>query len=397
MQTWRGRPVKTVAGLVIGMIPVICPIASAGLFEGAPKLEERWRRPIGSGYSAVSVADGRVFTMANGGDDDYIVALDADSGKELWRRSVGAAFLGRDGSHDGPLSTPTADGRRIFALSPRGRLLAHAADDGRLLWDVDLVSRFQAVAPDYGFTSAPLIDGDRLVVVAGGPEAQLIAFEKTTGKVVWARAHGQGSSYASPVIASLAGVRQIVVPAGDRIYGVEPENGGLLWSYDEAPFASFQVGSGDRLMLAFFVGVAMIGVHHDGDAWQVEERWRNPGFRSPYSPVVFHAAATYGFDGLFLTSLDATNGELRWRRRIYDGSVTAVDDHLAVLGRTSGQLRIVEATAEDFRERARAGVFQPGATSFTPPAFAGERFYLRNLEEIVAFDVVGYTSSEGKP
>ena len=372
---WMGRRGDGVAG-------------AGGVFGGDVELVEAWRRPLGSGYSSVSVAGGRAVTMAADTGEDQVLAFDAGTGKDLWQFSMGPTFLGRDGSHDGPISTPTLDGKRVFAVGAAGELFALGAEDGKLLWSVDLVADFGIEVPFYGFAASPLVDGSRVVVLAGGKEENnLLAFDKGSGELAWSAAHGSYGSYASPKLATLCGVRQIVAPAGDRVYAVRPEDGSLLWSFDEPAFASLAVLPGDRVLVIHYTSAVMVQVRCDGEAWSAEALWRLSSFKSRYAPAVYVNGGLFAFDGPSLVCLDAASGEVRWRKRLSKGSLMAVGSHLLALGRDSGTIRVVEASVEGFRSPWSVPVFTEGAMSYTPPSFADGRVFARNLEEIVAFEV----------
>ena len=194
------------------------------------------------------------------------------------------------------------------------------------------------------------------------------------------------------MIGTLSGVRQVVVPSGDRVYAVRPEDGSLLWQFEAAPFASLLLLPGDRVLVGQFTGLVMLQVRREGETWSVVDLWRASTFKSPYTPLVHFDGSLYGFNGFLLVCLDARSGDLRWRERLYTGSLIVVDGHLIVLGRSSGQIRVIEASSEAFKERWKVPVFQAGATSYTPPSFASGRIFVRNLEEIVAVDVAPGTA-----
>lgn len=132
-------------------------IADAPSLANAPSLDFRllWRRELGSGYSSVTTQDGRGYTMASIGDSDYLVCFDLSSGGDLFRYRINARFLGRSGSHDGPTSTPAVDAEAVYALGPRGDLIALDNRNGQLLWSRSLPDDFQAHVPIYGFFDLP--------------------------------------------------------------------------------------------------------------------------------------------------------------------------------------------------------------------------------------------------
>ncbi|MCG8462953.1 MAG: PQQ-like beta-propeller repeat protein, partial [Holophagales bacterium] len=152
------------------------------LDDGTFGLERVWSRPLGSAYSGVLVVDGRLVTTFSDGASDYLVALDASSGAEQWRYRISDTYKGSPNADDGPLSTPAIDGGVVYGLSTWGGLFAVSLEDGKERWRLDLVADFGAVKPHFGFTTAPTVLGDLLVVETGGDDGRSIsAFERDTG------------------------------------------------------------------------------------------------------------------------------------------------------------------------------------------------------------------------
>jgi len=371
---------------------------AAGPLDVGPNVQvkEIWRRPIGKGFSEVAVVDGRGYTMFSDGTLDHLTALDAGTGKEIWRAKLEATYRGHDGSDDGPISTPLVDGGRVFALNPWGKLFAFDAATGRELWRRDLKTELGVAPPFYGFATTPLPVGKTLVVQAGGTERNnLVALDPATGKTVWSSQPASQTGYSSPVLLTLAGVPQIVAAASDKVFAVKPEDGSLLWSHPALGEARQPpvLLPGNRLFVTCFDESAVLEVTHEGGTWKVREVWRKPVLKSSYSPTVYHQGYLYGMNGAVLMCLDAATGEAKWKERVYNGSLILVDGHLAVIGERSGNFLLVEATPEKFREKLKARVFTPGALSITGPTFVGGRFLLRNGEEMVMLELVAGKAS----
>ena len=147
------------------------------------RMRELWRRPAAGGYSEVAADAGRAFTLEMKDGVDYAVALDAQTGREQWRARISETYRGHDGSHDGPISTPTLAGGELFALGPHGHLVALDAATGKERWRHDLVKSFGVTSPAYGFGSSPLVEGNLVVVQTGGDKSGgLLAFDRATGR-----------------------------------------------------------------------------------------------------------------------------------------------------------------------------------------------------------------------
>ena len=374
-------------------------LAATGTPERPTAFKELWRRKTQGGYSEVAVTARGAFTMeARDGSDD-VVAFDVDSGRELWRAKVGPTYRGHDGSHDGPIATPAVDGNDVFVVGPHGAFVALDASTGKERWRHDLVKAFGASPMLYGFGSSPLVDGSAVIVQTGGEKSRgLMAFDRATGQLRWNAAHGLRGSYSSPAIGTLAGTRQIIASAGDRVYAVSPADGKLLWSVagpgdGESVANPPQVLPDDRVLIAFWGEALLLEVARKGDELAATPIWRSPRLRGAYSPTIYRDGHLFGFNGPFLTCVDARTGDVRWRHRLYEGTIVGVGGNLFVLSRTSGNIHVVSASSAGFAEVTRAAVLTPGATSMTGPSVAGNRLFLRNSEEIVALAIEGHPNS----
>ena len=359
------------------------------------RFRELWRHRSAGGYSEV-VSDGpRAFTMELKDGADYVVAFDAESGRERWRARVGDTYRGHDGSHDGPISTPSIAGGDLYALGPNGHLVALDAASGKERWRHDLATTFSVKGPAYGFASSPLVEGTLVIVQTGGEKSGgLLAFDRATGRQVWHAPHAKTPAYASAVAATLAGTRQIIAAGGDRTFAVAPSDGRLLWSIagpsaGEEMNNSPQVLPGDRVLLTFWGEAVALGIAKQGETFTASELWRSPRIRNSMGPTIHKDGFLYGFSGGMLVCADAATGEVKWRHRTYQGSLVGLGEQLLLLGQGSGELRVIRASADGYSELLKTTVFTPGATSITGPSVAGDRIFLRNVEEIVALQIEG--------
>jgi enterochelin esterase-like enzyme/outer membrane protein assembly factor BamB len=369
------------------------------LFVGLerPALVERWSASLGSGYAGAAVHGGRVFTAFAAGSEDVVAAFDERDGRELWRRTLDAAYKGHDGSHDGPIATPAADERAVFALSPRGVLLALAVRDGAPLWRVDLREIVGTEKPLYGHASSPLLAGPCVVLHHGIKDRQSIScFDRATGRVRWTAGRHE-AAYQSPVLAELHGVAQVVAADGKALYGLAPEDGRVLW---EAGFESDQSAVGAATAVPLVVEGDRVLVNHRGDsaalfqvgregaAWKASLAWTSKGLRGSYNRPVYHDGHFYGYAGTLLTCVRATDGELLWRSRAPgDGFLTMVGGKLVVQTKL-GAVHVGDVGSEGFREIARTQAMPDH--SWTAVVYAGGHLYARGMSRLVK---LGLTSA----
>jgi outer membrane protein assembly factor BamB len=352
-----------------------------------------WRRSVAGGYSEIAIHGGRAFTMELRDGEDFVVALDAGTGRELWRIRVGPTYRGHGGSDDGPISTPAVEGNDVFALGPHGHLIAVDVPTGKERWRHDLVNAFGATAPTWGFAASPLIDGRLVIVPTGGATSRgLLAFDRASGQLVWNAAVAKATAYASAVSATIAGVRQVIAVASDRVFGVQPSDGRLLWSAP-GPGGNIEVSNsalvlpGDRLLLSSWEQSVMLGLSSRDGAFSTREIWRSPRLRNSNGPTIYRNGFLYGFAGSMLICMNAETQEVRWRERTGAGTLISVGDDLIILGQDTGDLQIARVSPEAFTLRHRVRLLEAGTRAVTGPSLANGNLYVRNLKQIVALRV----------
>jgi enterochelin esterase-like enzyme/outer membrane protein assembly factor BamB len=350
-----------------------------------------WRAKIGSGYSGVAIAAGRAVTMFSAGRDDVLAAFDVATGREFWRIPIGDTIKGRDGSFDGPISTPAIDGERVFALGPHGQLVAVELGTGRPLWRVDLVAREGARKPGYGFASSPIVVDGVLVVQIGADKGRAVAgFDPATGARRWT-VGDDVVEYQSPVMTRL-GQRNLVIALGNaRLLGIEPSTGRVVFDHAHGGRAdpiggasALPVPAGEgRLFVKFEAGRStMLRLAESADgAVTVQTLWTAPVLHTTYSPPVYYDGFLYGMNGrATLACVDAATGQIRWRsREPGDGFVALAGGDLVVLTKDR-TLHVAPASPHSWQERARIDLFSDLA--WTPPSVAAGAVFARSLGEL---------------
>src|SRR5438093_4015302 len=196
--------------------------------EGGPPLVW-WTNGLGGGFSSVSVAEGKVYTMGDAPDSSFVYALQEKDGRKIWAAKVGSTG-GGDG-HPGPRCTPTVDGEIVVALGQFGDLVCLETATGKEKWRKNLTKDFSGkMMSGWGYSESPLIDGDRVVCTPGGTQGAIVALDKKTGAVVWrSKSFDDPAAYSSIIIAEIGGVRQYIQLTGASVAGIAAEDGRLLW------------------------------------------------------------------------------------------------------------------------------------------------------------------------
>ena len=363
-------------------------VTGRAVFDRPFALRVRWKKTLGAGYSGIAVDGGHAVTMFSDGVTDFLVALDSGTGDERWRVPLAATFPPRDGSTGGPVSTPAIYDGVVYGLGPRGELVAVALATGAVLWQTHLVRDLGAVEPHWGFTTSPLVVGDRLIVLTGGaPGRAATAFDRRTGAVQW-RSGSDDASYQSPMLITSDG-REAVLAAGDRwLMAFDPRDGREIWKKEHG-------GTG---FFAMIVNPVSIGkgrwliTHKPGESVLVDASspaplWSTRELRGSYSQPIYHRGMIFGMAGGFLSAIDAATGERLWRSRPPgDGFPILVDGHL-VIATKDGRITVAEASGDGYREKAALAVSE--RLVWTPPSFAEGRIFVRDsYDGIAAVDVV---------
>jgi outer membrane protein assembly factor BamB len=386
----------------------------------ADGLVVKWRTPVNLGYSGPAVVGGRVYLTDfrltegklnnNPGSRNKVsgvertVCLDAKSGEMIWERPYQRQYNISYAS--GPRATPTVDGKRVFSLGAEGDLQCLDATDGKQLWRKDLKSEYETEAPFWGFSAAPLVDGDKLICIVGGKGSVVVAFDKTSGKELWRALSASDAAYCPPTIINAGGVRQLLIWHADALNGLNPETGEVYWTEKLAPSYKMSIMApqkeGDYL---FASGIGTIGAVFklNRDKPGLEIVWRGDTRTGVYcanSTPIIDAGVIYGCScrGGQLRAVELTTGKRFWEtfkpttndRRAGHGTVmlTKNGDHYYLFNET-GDLIIAQLSPKAYREVGRFHVLEPTNEAFgrkvvwSYPAFANRHLFVRNDKEIV--------------
>jgi len=353
-----------------------------------------WKRELGSGYSAVAVADGRAVTMFSAGEHDVIAAFDTSSGDELWRHRIAPIYRGHDGSHDGPISTPLIAGDRVFGLGPYGQLFALSVSDGAELWVEHLADDLGGKAPDYGFTTSPAIASGVLIIQLGGEGGKAIAgFDPATGEQLWTSGSDE-ISFQSPVVATIAGREQVLAAGKTNFYGLDAKTGKVLWTFEHEgddramgghTIVPLPTADGRVFLMNQLESSTMVQIERSGADFAVSEVWTTKAIKRSYVSPVYHDGHIYGMSGRTFTCIDAATGDRVWRSRAPgDGFPIVVGDHIVVITKP-GSLHIASLTSAGYDELASLELFD--AHSWSEPAFAGGSLFVRSMAQLARVDI----------
>jgi outer membrane protein assembly factor BamB len=366
-----------------------------------------WKtKGLGGGYSAPSVAGGRIFGMSNRGDDEVVWALAEPDGKELWATRLGGAYGAQrmPQGKEGPGCTPTVDGDLAYALGLGGDLVCLQVADGKIVWRKSLTADFGGTVPVWSYRESPLIDGDKLIVTPGGKEATLVALNKKTGEVIWkAQAPGGDvAAYSSAIAIDFGGQRQYVQFLSRGLVGVAAEDGKFLWRYD-APANRQGINITTPLYhdgqvfaaSAYDTGGALVKLSKDGDGVKAEEVYFTKKMQNHHGGEILLDGYLYGANGGnnggFLICLDFKTGEVKWderdRKGVKKGSVALADGRI-YYRQEDGTMILFEPSPKEYIERGRfAQPDRSAANAWSHPVIANGKLYLRDQDVLLCYDV----------
>src|SRR5262245_18665480 len=381
----------------------------SGLLKQWPKEGPKLLRQVndlGDGFSTPSVVGTRIYLMSNRGmENEFVQALSTQDGKLIWTTRVGNVG---NPEQDPPFakarSTPTVDGDFIYALGSDGDLVCLEAQSGKIRWQKSLRKDFDGKPHDWAYAESPLVDGDILVVTPGGAQATLVALNKKTDAVIWKSAvpGADPAGYASAIVVQACGRKQYVQFLSKGIVGVDATTGAFLWRYKEVvkgPAQAFTPVARDGYVYGGALGVG-------GGAGRLKPDDAGVAADQVYFardlPNGFGGAVLVG-DYLYgtrtrqgLVAVEFTTGKIKWQAESTgSGSVTYADGHI-YLHEADGDLVLVEATPEGYREKGRftppnqskkkqAGPYAERA--FAYPVIANGRLYIRDLQTLWAYDI----------
>lgn len=331
--------------------------------------QQVWQQPIGAGWSAFAVINGYAVTMEQRGELELVTCYDVLTGELKWSHGVEARYETVLGGV-GPRATPTIDEGLVYAQGATGILRCLNGDTGEPVWQKDL-RQVLNIPPEvdagkivYGRSNSPLVV-DNLVIAAGGGTgervASLIAFDKKTGKEAW-RGGPDQISYASPALATLGGVRQVVSVNESTVSGHDLATGRTLWQHpwpghsngDASNSQPVPLG-GDRIFVSksYGMGSALLKIEKTpGGDWAAKQLWHDPTrMKTKFTNVVVKDGYVYGLSDGILECIELDTGKRMWKRgRYYHGQILGVGDVLLVISEKRGEVVMVELTPEKHRE-----------------------------------------------
>ncbi len=397
----KGRTAVAIEGKLLGEWP-----------EGGPKVV--WETAgAGRGYASFAIQNGKLFTLGDGlstagGDkDEFLSAFDLNSGKQIWTTKTGPAWNEGPPDWQSSRSTPTADGDRVYVITPKGVLVAASSSDGKIAWTKNLGEVFHGKKGDgWGYSESPLIDGDRLICTPGGDESTMVALNKANGELIWksAVAGDRGAGHSSIVISQVGKKKIYVQTTASGALGVSAADGKLLWTFPIDSTTCVIPTPIVRDDYVFFSagykrGGAMLKqvVAPSGDVSIDTVYGLNTKLANKHGGIVLVGDYLYGDsdDAGQPFCADLMTGEIKWVRSKGKGSgkgsaVVIAGDGKLYVQYQDGTFALVDPNVSGYREISAFTI--PGSgnrPSWAHPVILDGKLYVRQDDKIVCYNIAG--------
>ncbi len=347
-----------------------------------------WRVPVADGgYSGPAVAGGILYFVDYNkkSKEDVVRAIDMATGKDKWTANYPDAAQENYGYNR---STPAIDNGMLYYINSAGDVYCLKQADGSLVWQKSLIKDYGGQKPDFMFSMSPFIDGNKLIIVPGGPEKAVVALDKRTGETIWIGGGSDKAGYATPTVVTINGIKQYVVITGKNLIGVDAEKGTLLWSYPwptqydvNAPVPIIVGDSSIFITSGYNHGCALVDIK-DG---QATARWVNKEITSRMTtPLLIGGLIYCTTESGNVVCLDPTTGKALWKQPGFEqGGLLAVDGAVIVEDGKNGDVALTTMNKDGYTLLGKTSPFVGASNCWAPPIFADGCLIVRSKTELV--------------
>ncbi len=358
-------------------------------------------KDAGMGYSGFAIAGGKLFTMGTRDAKEVLLAIDANSGKELWVTPLSDVLSNKWG--DGPRGTPTLDADLLFTLTGPGSLVCADAKSGKILWQ-SAMKDIGGRTPGWGYTESVLVDGNQVVCTPGGKQGAVAAFDKSTGKLLWqSKDWTDDAQYSSIVKASINGQPQYVQRTMQNVAGISPKDGSVLWKQafpGKTAVIPTPIVDGNQVYVTAGYGVGSMSFRilpgNKVESVFDETSITNKVMKNHHGGVILVDGHIYGHsDGTGWTCQSFKTGELVWgeKQALGKGAIAAADGMFYCLDEGKGTVVLAEISSKSWSEKGRftldpqTQIRSPQGRIWTHPVISNGKLYLRDQDLVYCYDI----------
>ncbi|MDA0588031.1 MAG: PQQ-like beta-propeller repeat protein [Planctomycetota bacterium] len=361
--------------------------------------KELWSMKVGDGFSGVAVKGGKAILFHRIGDEEVAECLDPETGKPIWKTAFPTAYVPSFTSDRGPRAVPLIDGDHVYLYGARGGLHSVKLADGEKVWSRDIYEDYSSKRPSrgepaegyFGYGTTPIVEGDLLLLNAGGysKEAGIVAFNKLTGKTVWAKTE-EKATYSSPVAATFGGQRHVIFATRLNVVSVDPKNGRVLFEFPFGELGPAATGATPVVFddLVFITGsynfgaiLARVGRTGSIPVWSSDEV-----LSSQYTTSILHEGAMFGVHGrqdsspASLRCIDPKTKTIHWEERDFGYATFIKADGKLLIIKTNGEAVLAKLSTKMFEPIASASLFIDATrpTTRALPALSNGRLFVRD-------------------
>lgn len=362
--------------------------------EKGPK--QLWTRPLGEGHSSIIVDGNTLYTMYSQGDQEFVIALAADTGKTIWEHKYESPTAGLNFKEGlGPHSTPLLVGDLVYTVGATGKLHALNKKTGKVAWFHDLWKEYNGRKMDRGYSCSPLAYKNTVILTLGGEGQTLIAFNQKDGSVAW-KNQSLDMSPSSPTITKVDGQDQLVTFLGKAITGLDPNTGELLWSHPHVTEWGLNISTpvwGDDNLLfvssAYSGGSRVLKLTRKEGKTEVTELWFHRRLRLHHTTAIrigdYIYASSGDFGPAFLSAVNIKTGETAFQDRSFPKSNLIYADGKLIILDEDGNLALATVSPEGLKVISKTTLMKHLA--WTVPTLVGKKLYVRDRGTIAALDL----------
>ena len=358
------------------------------------QLTEKWRTTVGTGDATPALVGDKLYVFTRQGAEEVTLCLNAGDGKQGWTDKYEAqAVAGAAARHPGPRSSPAVADGKVVTLGVGGVLSCLNAADGKVVWRKD---PFPKVVPQFFTATSPIVvDGMAISQLGGKGNGAIIAYDLATGNEKWKWAV-EGPEYASPVVMTVDGTKQIVTLTEKSIVGVGAADGKLLWQLPFVPErmaynAATPIVDGQTVIYTGSGrGAKAVKVEKQADGFAAKELWSNPDLAPQFNSPVLKDGLLFGLSNRGnLFCINAQTGQTAWtdatqRDRSGFGAIVSAGSVLLALP-SSSELTVFKSDGKEYSEVAKYKVSE--TPIYAHPVIAGNRIFIKDQETVAMWTV----------